>query len=761
MHDFSSRVFMTSGIVAWAVVDLDGRFLECNKAYEDILGYTLEELRELSNHSVTHPEDRAETDKYMSLLKEGGCDRYRTEKRYLRKNGDLCWCDVTLFALRDEATHSSVVVALILDISERKSAEEALRKSEQKYRSFLENFQGIAFSVMWDGFKPTLFDGLVSEMTGYSDEDFLTGRVRLENVVHPDDKKAFLRELIALKRGRISASSLELRICRKDREIRWVKCVAKCFYDDNKRPSVIQGVVLDITQRIQAEADRARLDAAIKAAPEVIVITDKCGAIEYVNPAFTRVTGYSFDEAIGQNPRILKSGRHDAEFYQDLWNTILEGKVWSGLITNKRKDGVLFEEELTIAPVNDAGGQIRNFVAVQRDVTKQLRLEQSLRQAQKMEAIGTLAGGIAHDFNNILAAILGYTELIEDSLDDRRRVLQDLAQVRQAVIRARDLVQQILTFSRKREQERKPVRVDLLVRETSKLLRSTVSTSVEINTSICKTNRCVLGDPTELHQVLMNLCTNAYQAIGERPGVLKIQLAECSAQDIQVASDYTSTDGHYLKVVVSDTGCGIAPEIADRIFDPFFTTKKQGEGTGLGLATVHGIVKSHGGFIQVKSEPGRGSEFTVFLPCVAETTSNEAIDTSPIPGGTERVLILDDEPQVARVCGDMLRRLGYDIVEMTNSQETIRHLTKYPRFYDLVITDQQMPGMTGKEVYRQLHLLRPDLPVIIMTGYSEALTPEMARQLGISAFLYKPIEKRLLAQRVRAALDDAKLNREF
>ncbi len=630
LHDFRNRVFMTSEMVAWAVVDPEGCFLDCNDAYGKILGYCKDELSRLKNFDVTHPDDLALTQGYMDALLKGACESHRAEKRYVRKDGDICWCDVTVFALRDDGSHASAVVALILDISERK----------------------------------------------------------------------------------------------------------------------------------RIESERARLEAAVNAAAEVFVVTDRDGNIEYVNPAFSKITGYALEEVLGKTPRILKSGRHNEAFYSDLWSVIKGGNVWSGLITNKRKNGKCYEEELTIAPVLDEAGEIRNFVAVQRDVTEQLRLEQSLRQAQKMEAIGTLAGGIAHDFNNILAAILGYTELVEDSLDDRRRVLEDLGHVRQAVIRARELVQQILTFSRKREQERRPVRVDLLVRETSKLIRSTVTTSVEIKTAICKTNRCVLGDPTELHQVLMNLCTNAYQAIGEQAGLLTIELQECVVGDGGQDFGGELPAGPCLKVCISDTGCGISPDILDRIFDPFFTTKRQGQGTGLGLSTVHGIVKSHGGAIQVASVPGRGSTFTVYLPCVVDAPADVVEEATPIPGGNERILIIDDEAQVARICGDILRRLGYDIVEMTDSPEAIRVFSRNPRLFDLIISDQQMPGLTGKELFRQVRSLRPDLPMIIMTGYSEMLTPEVARQMGVSAFLYKPIEKRHLARQVRAVLDTAKVERE-
>jgi CheY-like chemotaxis protein len=370
-----------------------------------------------------------------------------------------------------------------------------------------------------------------------------------------------------------------------------------------------------------------------------------------------------------------------------------------------------------------------------------------------MESIGTLAGGIAHDFNNILGAILGYTDvaLTDCKLDDRLRGY--LEQVYKAGERARDLVKQILTFSRQQEQERKPVLIAPIIKEGIKLLRSSLPTTIKITQNIKDTSIMVLADPTQIHQVVMNLCTNASHAMRERGGVLDIQLVRERIESSGTSRPLNLTAGDYAKLTVSDTGHGIDAAIIDRIFDPFFTTKGPGEGTGLGLSVVYGIVRDHGGVIDVYSEPNKGTTVTVYFPLIETEELIQERMSELIPGGSERILFIDDEAALVELGRMMLTSLGYRITSRTSGIEALAAFRANPYGFDLVITDMTMPNMRGDDLARELLKIRPDIPIILCTGFSEMISEEKAKNLGIHQFIMKPINRKDLAKAVRDVLD--------
>jgi len=383
--------------------------------------------------------------------------------------------------------------------------------------------------------------------------------------------------------------------------------------------------------------------------------------------------------------------------------------------------------------------------------------ERQLQQVMKLQAIGTLAGGIAHDFNNILFPIVGYTELTMDDIPADSQARKNLEEILKATNRAKELVQQILTFSRQGGQERKPLRVQFLIKEALKLLRATIPSTIEIECNV--TDECgpILGDPTQIHQVVMNLCTNAYHAMQQTGGKLEVTLKEIDVSYEKSVERVGMKVGPYLELSVKDAGHGMEPEVLERIFEPYYTTKEQGKGTGLGLSVIHGIIKNHGGDISVSSQPGKGTTFTVYLPVIDDIeVETEPREAAVACQGSERILLVDDEKQIIDIEQQILERLGYTVTPKTDSEEALEEFATLPERYDLVITDMTMPKMTGVQLARELMDIRPDIPVILCTGFNESITEEKALAMGIDKFIMKPIVKDELAKTIRTVLDNPK-----
>ena len=510
----------------------------------------------------------------------------------------------------------------------------------------------------------------------------------------------------------------------------------------------------DITERKRAEEERWRLAMAVEQADELMVITDITGIIEYINPAFERLTGYARAEAIGKDFQTFESTERTEPFYQEVWASLVRGETWAGQVTQRKKDGSFYEAEATVSPLRNAGGQVTNYLAVLRDVTHEVELEARLRQAQKLEAIGTLAGGIAHDFNNILAPILGYTELAIDDAELDSDTRANLNEVLHAANRAKALVEQILMFSRQAEIERKPVEVCLIVKEALRLLRASIPTTIDIVENLDAAAGNILADPTQIHQMIVNLCTNAYQAMGNHTGVIEICLNLVSGDEaLRAGHPGLQAGPGYIRLTVADTGHGMDKPTQERIFDPFFTTKEQGKGTGLGLATVHGIVADLGGDITVSSEEGQGTTFCVHLPRFdAEATAPPPEMPDIAKGNGERILLVDDEQLVLELGRHLLTRLAYDVTALGESEQALDVFRAAPDQFDLVMSDQTMPKMTGAELAAELLNIRPDIPIIITTGFSEVLTPASAKALGVEQVLQKPFSRVAISEAIRNAL---------
>lgn len=497
-----------------------------------------------------------------------------------------------------------------------------------------------------------------------------------------------------------------------------------------------------------------RMITAIDQAVESVVITDTEGTILYTNPAFEQTTGYSRSEAVGQNPSILKSHQHDASFYEELWNTITGGKVWHGRLINKKKDGTLFTEDATISPVRDEDGNIVNFVAVKRDVTRELELEEQYLQAQKMEAIGQLTGGIAHDFNNLLTAINGFAELLQMQLspDDRRYEMVD--KIMYSGQRAASLVRQLLAFSRKQIIEPEILDLNVVVSEMSKMLQRIIGENIRMETKLASESCLIKIDPAQIEQIILNLAVNARDAMPEG-GLLIIATENVFLDETFVANHLDAQPGEHVLLSVSDTGVGMDHETQVHIFEPFFTTKEEGKGTGLGLATVFGIAKQNGGTIWVYSEVGQGTTFKIYLPRTEQDKSFRAQlpDEVELPAGTETILLVEDDPEMQDLIYRILDRQGYTLLSAQNSEDALNLSQGYAEPIDLLLTDIILPDVSGPALAERVVQQRPELKVLFISGYTEEIIAHHGVLDSGVAFLQKPFSPGALAQKVRMALD--------
>jgi PAS domain S-box-containing protein len=497
-----------------------------------------------------------------------------------------------------------------------------------------------------------------------------------------------------------------------------------------------------------------RLQAtAMAAVANAIVITDRQGTILSVNPAFTTITGYTEGEVLGRNPRILKSGRQDEAFYRTLWQTILAGTVWRGELVNRRKDGSLYDEEQTITPVRNDRNEITHFVGIKQDITERKRLEEQYRQAQKMEAIGQLAGGVAHDFNNLLSIINGYGELLLSQLPAGKPTRDLVRQILAAGNRAATLTRQLLALSRKTLVVPKVLDLKAVVADLEKMLHRVIREDVRLVVVSDPEVAAVKADPGQIEQVLMNLVVNAHDAMPQG-GQLTIEVRN-TEQDESYARNYLDArPGPHVLLAVSDTGCGMDQATMARIFEPFFSTKGE-RGTGLGLATVHGIIKQSGGHVTVHSEVGQGSTFKVYLPRVEEKPSSGKSHPgiAVVQRGCETVLLVEDEDGVRTLARHILERCGYTVLEACDGAEAVWSAGQHQGRIDLLLTDVVMPGMSGRQVAEHLAARHPETRVLFLSGYTDDAVVRHGIIEGEAAFLQKPFNPASLTAKVREVLD--------
>ncbi|MBN2420377.1 MAG: response regulator [Deltaproteobacteria bacterium] len=491
--------------------------------------------------------------------------------------------------------------------------------------------------------------------------------------------------------------------------------------------------------------------ALFEEARDVIFIIDSCNRFIDVNKQALDLFGYSREEILATGLETLFIQPDDLTQIKKAIGS--EEYVRDTEVKLRKKDATHLDCLLTLSIRRSDNGEILGYQGIIRDVTHQKILEIQLQQAQRMESIGTLAGGIAHDFNNILSPIILHSEIAMDDLPPDHHLQLSIKEIYKAADRAKDLVKQILTFARKRDEEKILIKASLIIKEVINFLRSTIPTTIDIRYSNKTETDTIFADPTQLNRIVMNLCTNAAYAMREKGGILEVHIENEEIPDERQNGLFILRPGRYLKLTVRDNGTGIPPEVIDRIFDPYFTTKKFGEGTGLGLSTIHGIIKNYGGSITVKSAVGKGTTFCIYLPTVDAVDTGADSIKSDIPKGSEHILIVDDEKAAVDSMGETLERLGYKTTALTSSIEALETFRNNPEIFDLVITDMTMPKMTGKELVTELKLLRHDIPIILCTGFSEQINREIAKELGIDVFIMKPIIREKIANSIREVLD--------
>jgi len=734
------------------LTDFAGNFLDANQASLDLLGYHREEITSLTFASLLTDDQLPTAFQTVEEIKATGQQQRLTEFRLRGKDGRQVYVETQSSLIYREGKPFAIQ-GLARDITARKQTEEALGRERMLLGTLVEHLP-LAVYLKDAAGRKTLSNPVDMKHCGVTSEADILGKT---------DTELFRRDQAAIfqadERRVITTGqpmfNREEQLTAPDGSIRWLLTSKVPLFDAAGCVTGLAGIGLDITERKQSEQALSRLATAVEQSAETIVITDTNGTILYANPAFEKSTGYTRAEALGQNPRLIKSGKQDAEFYRQMWDVLQRGEVWHGHFFNKRKDGKLYEEDATISPVRDAAGKIVNYVAVKRDVTRETQLEAQLRQTQKMEAIGTLAGGVAHDFNNILMVISMEAGLLKSSGGLTPEQEKYVDEINNTIERAAALTRQLLLFSRREVLQPRDLDWSEAVTNTTKMLRRILGENLEIQLNLPAAPMFIHADPGMLDQLLMNLSVNARDAM-PNGGRLIITVTGVELDEFAAAQSAEARPGSFVCLSVADTGSGIPPEVLPMIFEPFFTTKGIGKGTGLGLATVFGIVQQHQGWINVYSEVGQGTTFKVYLPRLVGMSDQIIAQKmlATIPTGTETILLVEDEPALRATVQMSLTKLGYRVLEASTGVKALEVWKAHRAEIRLLLTDLIMPdGMTGKELGQRLVKKNPKLKVIYMSGYSaDLIGKDFPLQEGVN-FLTKPFQTQKLAQTIRDCLD--------
>ncbi len=752
---------------ATLVIDKDGKVVSWNRAIETMTGVKAEEMLGKGDYEYSLP---FYGERRPILIDLALHPDHEMEKRYtsIQRMGDILFGEAftpnlspgnvhlsaTASVLRDSRGEVIAAIECIRNNTERKQLDDALKRYSAEISDLYNNAPCGYHSLDPEGTILSINDTELKWL-GFTRDEIIE-KIKWSDLLTPDSLQTFRTNFPILKKqGWIH--NLESEVIRKDGSTMPVLLNATAVTDEEGNFVMSRSTMFDNTERKREEAALRESEQLYRTALEtsndgVLIIRD--GKFAYFNQKLLDTMGLHRDEVMNKpfGSYLHKEDREKVlDYHRKRWQGQPAPTNYEARIV--RPDGMIIHIDVSTAEIIYKGE--RAIFANIKDTTERKRVEEERRklhsqlfQAQKMEAIGTLAGGIAHDFNNILGAMMGYAELAKLKTSDIQ-ILPYLEQVLKACGRSKDLVNQILTFSRHREQEKKPILVTPIIKEAMKLLRSSLPSTVEIRLNCTNHVDTILADPTQIHQVLMNLCANAAHAMRERGGVLEVGLSQQSINASQTLHHPELKEQSYLKITVSDTGHGIDPSVMDRIFDPFFTTKGPGEGTGLGLSMVYGIVKNHDGVISVSSEPEKGTTFTIYLPLLDIHEELEGKKKEIIPTGTGRILFVDDEESIASIGKEMLTSLGYAVDVRFSSVDALYAFRANPNRFDLVITDMTMPNMTGVDLAQEMLKIRSEMPIILTTGFSELINEKKAKEMGIKKLIMKPVSLNNLAQAVK------------
>ena len=736
------------------ITDSNGKFTFICPNILHILGYSVTEMEAMGNVSVFMGENQSLFD--LEDLNRLG-EIPNIEAVIANKNGSKRNYLVTV---KRVSIKGGTILYVCRDITERKQAEEALRESEAKYKTIFD-LMPVGITVSDNAGNIVETNRIAEKMLGLSKEDHVKRMIDSEewHIVKCDGSPMSTGEYAstrALKENRL-VENVEMGIVKGTDETTWLNVTATHIPMEDHGVAI---AYMDISDRKKAEKALHDINETLKEAQSVA----KIGSWSYDPVTQTSTWTEEMFHIFGFEPTPLSFPYQDHRkiIYPDDWDR------FDAAINRAVTEGIGYDLELRITQPNgdiryintrceakkDDHGMVKRLVGTAQDITERKKAEEDLHQAHKMEAIGTLAGGIAHDFNNILAIILGNAEMASDDVPYGNPVKDYLNEIRLASVRAKDMVQQLLAFSRKSDEENTPLDMAPIIKESMKMLRSDIPTSVEFKQHISDDPCKVMGDATQINQIVMNLLTNAADAMSEEGGLLEVTLDNIILQKEKPCFHWVLSPGPYVRLGIKDTGEGIEPENMDRIFDPYYTTKEVGKGTGMGLSIIHGIVKRHSGGIRVESALGKGTLFEIYFPALEKAAEEEKEPEGEIRGGSERVLFVDDEESMVNLNRQRLERLGYQVKTTTKPMEALEWFKADPDQFDIIITDMTMPRMTGDRLAAEVLKIRPHVPLIISTGYSERMSAKKVEALGVRKCIEKPIDLRNLASSLREVLDE-------
>jgi PAS domain S-box-containing protein len=727
------------------------KFVRFNKTGEDLMGYSREELIGKTVHDL-FPKEKADgimkKDRQVLHTKEL---HDIPEETIRNKQNEEKVLHTKKIPILDDTGTPQYLLGISEDITERKQAEEKMLRSDQRLRLHRE-LSPLGFLEWDENFRAVEWNAACERIFGYTREEAI-GQHAMDLIL-PEEVHELVDGIYQSLMEQTGGMHSINKNVTKDGSIIICEWFNTTLVDKEGKPIGVASICNDITEQKQAEQSIRKLSQAIEQSPVSIVITDSEGKIEFVNSKFTQITGYSFNEIKGENPSILKSGETKDHEYRQLWETITDGGVWQGVFHNRKKNGELFWEHAIIAPVRNSENVITNYLAVKEDITERKRLEEQLHQTQKLEAIGQLAGGIAHDFNNMLGVIFGYAEMTLEKAEKDDPLRKNIETIREASIRSMEITRQLLAFARKQAVMPKILDLNKTVEGMLKLLRRLIGEDIALIWQPGDDLWQIKIDPSQVDQILANLCVNARDAIAGG-GKVVIETGKAVFDEKYCAEHEGFFPGEYIMLAVSDNGSGMDKRTMEKIFEPFFTTKGLGRGTGLGLATVYGIVKQNDGFLNVTSKPGEGTTFRIYFPpyiISAEEKEEERSADRP-RGGNETILLVEDETEILNMVKMMLEEFGYRVLAHSKPAEALQVITDKCIAIDLLITDMVMPVMTGQDLMERLAPLCPELKCLYMSGYSgDAMDEQGKLKKGIN-FIQKPFSQQELAARVRQILD--------